>query len=292
VLRGRQPTSGLIDAHLISFKVRARSVELEFLHHRRQEYIMNANTERWAGKHWVGMAAMLAVLAGPVAAQTESASGARTDTKAADTTSAGGRHEATAGKHVTDSIAVAKKLEGDERLRGILKDAKGVFIVPKYGRAALGVGGAGGPGVLLVHRADGTWSDPVFYNTGGLSVGLQAGVQGGSLALILNNQKAVDEFLKKNNFSLNAKAGITVVNWSKMAQGSAGTGDVLAWSDTKGLFGDVLTLELNDVRFNQQLTNAYYHRTLSASDVVSGKTTNPQAAPLVQAVSGAAGTAR
>lgn len=209
-----------------------------------------------------------------------------------DTSSAAARQESTASRHVTDAVGVARKLEADKRMHAVLRTAKGVFIVPSYGRAALGVGGAGGPGVLLVHRSDGSWSNPVFYTVGGLSIGLQAGVQGGQLALVLNNDKAVDEFLKKNNFSLSAKTGITVVNWHRMAQGSAGTGDVIAWADTKGLFGDVLTLELNDIRFSQQLTNAYYHRTLSASDVVAGKAGNPQAQPLVDAVAGTPATAR
>lgn len=230
-------------------------------------------------------AACAVAMSGPAPAQNTAA-------QAADTTSATGAHESTAAKHVGAAVDVARRLQGDSRVRPLLQTAKGVFIVPSYGRAALGVGGAGGAGVLLVHRSDGTWSDPVFYNAGGLSLGLQAGVQAGAFALVLNNDRAVQEFLKKNNFSLNAKAGITVVNWAKQAQASGGTGDVIAWADTKGLFGDVLTLELNDIRFNQQLTNAYYHRTLSASDVVAGKAANAQAAPLLQAIAGATGAAR
>jgi hypothetical protein len=39
------------------------------------------------------------------------------------------------------------------------------------------------------------------------------------------------------------------------------------------------------VRYNQNLNNAYYHRTLSASDIIDGKTSNPQANLLVQALS-------
>ncbi|WUR10995.1 lipid-binding SYLF domain-containing protein [[Empedobacter] haloabium] len=232
----------------------------------------------------VPAALVCAALALPAAAQAPA--------PAADTTSSAAAQESTAAKHVSAAADVARKLEAEERMRALLRAAKGVFIVPAYGRAALGVGGAGGAGVLLVHRSDGTWSDPVFYNTGGLSLGLQAGIESGAYVLVLNNDKAVQEFLKKNNFGLNAKAGITVVNWNKMAQASGGTGDVVAWSDTKGLFGDVLTLEFNDIRFNQRLTNAYYRRTLSASDVVASKTSNAQAAPLVQAVSAAAGTTR
>lgn len=209
-----------------------------------------------------------------------------------DTTSSAMKQEANASQHVSDAIGVVRKIEGVDRLRGVLASAKGIFIVPSYGRAAIGVGAAGGTGILLVHRSDGTCSDPVFYNTGGLSVGLQAGAQGGKLVLVLNNDKAVNEFLKKNNFSVNAKAGLTVVNWNKMVQGAAGDGDVVAWSDTKGLFGDLATVEINDIRFNQKVTNAYYRRALSATDVISGKTMNPQSAPLVEALAAVAGPAR
>lgn len=201
-----------------------------------------------------------------------------------DTTSSAAKQEATASGHVSDAVAVVRKIERIDRMQATLNSAKGIFIVPSYGRAAVGVGAAGGTGMLLVRRAGGGWSEPVFYNTGGLSVGLQAGAEGGNLVLILNNDKAVNEFMKKNNFSVNAKAGLTVVNWNKMVQGSAGTGDVVAWSDTKGLFGDLATVEVNDVRFNQKLTNAYYRRSLSATDVISGQTGNPQSAPLVEAL--------
>jgi lipid-binding SYLF domain-containing protein len=208
------------------------------------------------------------------------------------TAAAAAKEEAKASAHVSDAVAVVRKIERVDRMRDVLNRAKGIFIVPSYGRAAVGVGASGGTGILLVRHADGKWSDPVFYNTGGLSVGLQAGAEGGNLVLLLNNDKAVNEFLKKNNFSVNAKAGLTVVNWNKMVQGSAGTGDVVAWSDTKGLFGDVVTVEVNDIRFSQKLTNAYYHRSLSASDVIVGKTSNAQSAPLVDALAAVAAPAR
>jgi len=203
----------------------------------------------------------------------------------ADTATASLKREATANDHVRNAVGVVRKFDSVPRMRDTLQAAKGIFIVPSYARAAAGVGAAGGTGILLVRQADGGWSDPVFYNTAGLSVGLQAGAQGGSLVLVLNNDKAVKEFLKKNNFSVNAKAGLTVINWNKLVQGSAGTGDVVAWSDTHGVFGDVATVEVNDIRFNQKLTNAYYRRTLAAADVIEGNTTNVQSAPLVQALS-------
>jgi hypothetical protein len=52
---------------------------------------------------------------------------------------------------------------------------------------------------------------------------------------VLVNAKAVASFRNKNNFSLSADAGLTVVDWNKYAQGTVGKSDVVAWSGTKGL---------------------------------------------------------
>lgn len=192
-----------------------------------------------------------------------------------------------ASARVNSAIATVRKLEADPRIRNILPQAKGILIVPSYGKAALGVGAHGGGGLLMLKHPDGAWSGPAFYDLGGLSLGLQAGIEGGPVALVLMNDKAVRETLKKNNFSLSADAGLTVLNWSKLAQGYAGTGDVIAWSATTGLLGDAVAVGLNDVRFNQTLTNAYYGRALSPQAVTEGSVSNAEAEPLRRAMASA-----
>lgn len=203
----------------------------------------------------------------------------------ADTTAAPDRQVAAAERHVLQATNIVHTLDADTRMRSLLDTAKGIFIVPANKRAAVGIGAEGGAGLLLVKHEDGSWSQPVFYNTGGLSLGLQAGAEGGALVFLLNNQKAVDAFLKKTSVSLGAKAGLTVINWNRMVQGTAGRGDVIAWSDNKGLFGDAASVELSGVRINQGVNKAYYRSTLSASDIIGGKASNPQAESLVQALS-------
>jgi lipid-binding SYLF domain-containing protein len=217
-------------------------------------------------------------------ATAQSTSPSRSSPTQATANAPGTRDEAAAMKHVDDAVAVVRKMESEPGIGKLLQQAKGVFIVPTYGRAALGVGGSGGAGVLLVKRDGGAWSDPAFYNIGGINVGLQAGAEAGPIALVLNNDKAVDSFMQKNNFSLSADAGLTVVDWAKTAQGTAGTGDVVAWAGTKGLFGNVASIGVNDIRFNQGQTNAYYGQTVAARDVIDGKVKNPQANTLKQAL--------
>lgn len=226
----------------------------------------------------------LASVAGTASAQSTSEGTSSSSSGQKGSAVSSDKSEAAATKHVDDAVAVVKRMRDDKNMAKLMADAKGVFIVPKYGRAAVGVGGAGGAGVLLVKRDNDKWSDPVFYNMGGISVGAQAGAEGGPIAMVLNNDKAVNKFMEKNSFSLSADAGLTVVNWSKMVQGTAGAGDVVVWTGTKGLFGDVATIGVNDIRFNQSLTNGYYHRTLSAKDVIDGAAKNAQADSLKQAV--------
>lgn len=188
--------------------------------------------------------------------------------------------------HVNKAVQVVQQMERDRELAAALRRAKGVFVVPDYGRAALGVGARGGAGVLLVRRAN-TWSDPSFYNMGGISAGLQAGVEAGSVAFILNDQKAVDSFKQDNKFSLNADTGLTVVNWSKKGQASAGRGDIIVWSDTEGLFGGA-AVSVTDINYDADETASYYGRRVAAREVLAGKVANPQAAALKQALAAAA----
>lgn len=73
-------------------------------------------------------------------------------------------------------------------------------------------------GVLRVH-CNGKWSGPGFYNFGGVSIGLEAGVSAGRVAMILTDEKALANFSKDNKFSLNADAGLTIVDYSARAHG-------------------------------------------------------------------------
>jgi lipid-binding SYLF domain-containing protein len=219
----------------------------------------------------LGAAALLMLAFALPAATAQTSKAAR----ATDSDSAT-RRQQTAVKHVSDAVGVVHTMSNETGMPALLGRARGVFIVPTYGRAALGVGGAGGAGVLMVRRADGSWGNPVFFDTGGLSIGLQAGVEGGPIALVLLNQKAVDSFRNRNNFSLSADAGLTVVNFARMAQGST-AGDVVAWSGSKGLFGNAATVGINDVRYNQRLTEAYYGKSMTALQAIDNTETNAQA---------------
>lgn len=192
-------------------------------------------------------------------------------------------------RQVSAATGVVRDMERDPGVAGLLADAAGVFIVPRYTRAALGIGARGGEGVLLARNGNG-WSDPLFYNLAGVSIGAQAGVEGGEMALVLRSQRALDRFRNNNNWSLNADAGLTVVNWSRAAEVTARAGDVVVWSARQGLFGD-LAVSVTDIHFDQDENAAFYGRPVAVQDVLGGSTTaamaTQQIAGLKQALAGA-----
>lgn len=179
---------------------------------------------------------------------------------------------ADAQKQVDEAARVVMQMKREPRIAQLLQQAKGVFIVPDYAKAAALVGGRGGGGVVLV-KQDGKWSNPAFFNIGAASVGAQAGVAVGSMAMLLMSDKAVDMFQNQdNNFSLNANAGLTLVNYSAQAQGDYGKGDVVVWTDTEGAFAGA-SVGVSDINRDEEENRAYYGKNVSARQILTGKLT-------------------
>ncbi len=174
---------------------------------------------------------------------------------------------------LTEAAATVENMRSGEDLAVNMSDVKGIFVVPNYARAAVGVGGAGGEGVLIVREggdwnAKG-WSQPMFYNVGSISAGAQVGIEAGEIAMLLVTEEAVNTFMQDNNFSLNADAGLTIVDYSERAQASAGKGDIVIWSDTEGLFAD-LAVNVENIFWDDEENRAYYGKQVNPDTVLMG----------------------
>jgi lipid-binding SYLF domain-containing protein len=172
--------------------------------------------------------------------------------------------------HMDKAVQTLHKMEADSNLKPYLQQARGLFIIPDYARAATGVVGANGGAGVLVVRNGSSWSDPAFYNFGGVSAGIQAGLEAGQIAFILNNDKAINKFKEANNkFSLDADAGLTVVAWGKKGQADLSKADLIAWTDAKGLFAGA-AIGLKDVNFDDKENAALYGKKVMPADILSG----------------------
>jgi lipid-binding SYLF domain-containing protein len=185
---------------------------------------------------------------------------------------------------VNEATAEVKKMSADPQLKKLLAKAKGVYLVPEFGRGALIVGGRGGAGVVLANK-NGKWTDPAFYDMGGISIGAQAGGSGGAIAFLLMSQGAVDAFKSGNKFSLNAGAGLSIVNYSANSQASWGKGDIILWSNTSGAYAGA-TISVTDVNWADGNNKAYYGRKVDPSKILAGDVTTPDAAKLKAALPG------
>ena len=170
----------------------------------------------------------------------------------------------------------------DPALRSQLRGARAVFILPRYGRGALVVGGSGGPGVAMVRRADG-WTGPALYNVGGVSIGAQAGGEGGSIVMIVKSERALRKLEQANSFSLDANAGLSIVSWSRQAEAQAGSPDVVMWTDLKGLYAGA-AVGVSDAKFDARETSTLYGKTVNARDILEGKVHTALADDLVNAL--------
>ncbi len=77
-------------------------------------------------------------------------------------------------KLVTDATRTMYDFRGSIPT-SLLREAKGVIVVPALVKVGFIIGGQGGDGVLLRRNA-GVWSYPAFYSLGSPSLGLQAGI--------------------------------------------------------------------------------------------------------------------
>jgi lipid-binding SYLF domain-containing protein len=211
-----------------------------------------------------------------------SVSGYGNETMAGTTANAGDQSDTQ--NLVSEAAAEVKQMKADPQVAKLLQKAKGVYIVPEFGRGALIVGGKGGAGVVMT-KQNGTWTEsPAFYDFGSLSIGAQAGGSGGRIAFLLMTDNAVNAFMSGNKVSLNANSGLSIVNYSANAQASWGKGDIILWSDTAGAYAGA-TVGVEDLNWDDDNNQAFYGSKVEPQQVLTGKVTNPKAAPLKQALS-------
>ncbi|QEL19480.1 lipid-binding SYLF domain-containing protein [Limnoglobus roseus] len=150
----------------------------------------------------------------------------------------------------------------------LLADAQGIAIIPRVIKAGFVVAGRGGHGLVMVKDKDGNWSDPVFVNLGGGSVGFQAGVEATDVVLVFRTRKSMDRLFED-------KAKLTLGTDVSAAAGPVGRelaaatdgklqAEILSYSRSRGLFAGV-SLDGTVIHADKN-TNENYRRNPAAED--------------------------
>ena len=128
--------------------------------------------------------------------------------------------------------------------RGIPEDLWGkaecVIVMPSVKKAAFGVGGEFGKGVMSCRQGS-DWTAPVFMEMGKGSIGFQIGAQATDLVLLVMNRQGVNRMLE-DHVTLGTDASVAagpVGRTGAAATDHKFTAEVLSFSRSKGLFAGI-----------------------------------------------------
>jgi lipid-binding SYLF domain-containing protein len=160
----------------------------------------------------------------------------------------------------------------------VLEHARCVAVVPHMIKGGFVFGAENGRGVATCRTANG-WSAPAFFAITGGSWGLQIGLEGVDLVMIIQNEKGMQHLLA-SKFQLGADASAAAGPVGRHA--SADTDwkldtEVLTYSRAKGAFAG-LTLTGASIRRDDDSMQAIYERKVTTRAALLGKVAVPASA--------------
>ena len=193
---------------------------------------------------------------------------------------AGSNREATtdrldhAGRVIHEIMAAPDKGIPQE----VLEHAKCIAVVPHMLKGGFVFGAENGRGVATCRTANG-WSAPAFFTITGGSWGLQIGVEGVDLVMIIQNEEGMKHLIN-SNFELGGDASAAAGPVGRHA--SADTDwklntEVLTYSRAKGLFAG-LTLTGAAIRRDEDSTEATYGHDVTTRHILNGEEAIPASA--------------
>jgi len=162
----------------------------------------------------------------------------------------------------------------------VLRQARGLAILTVT-KAGFILSGRGGKGVVIARTENG-WSGPSAIGTGGAGFGFQAGAQISEVVIVLNTPAAVEAFAGGGNVTLGGNLSITAGPIGRDAEAKLGLQAIMySYSRSQGLFGG-LSVEGTVIATRNEDNAAYYGKTVSAKEILSGKATPPAGARKLQ----------
>lgn len=160
----------------------------------------------------------------------------------------------------------------------VLEHAKCIAVVPHLLKGGFIFGAENGRGVATCRTATG-WSAPAFFTITGGSWGLQIGVEGVDLVMIIQNDRGMQRLIG-SKFELGADASAAAGPVGRHA--SADTDwkletEILTYSRAKGAFAGV-TLNGSAIRRDDDSTEAIYGHDISTRRILRGEVAVPAAA--------------
>ncbi len=170
----------------------------------------------------------------------------------------------------------------------VLEHSKCIAVVPHMLKGGFVFGAENGRGVATCRTANG-WSAPAFFTITGGSWGLQIGIEGVDLVMVIENEDGMKHLIN-SNFELGADASAAAGPVGRHASADTNwklSTEVLTYSRAHGLFAG-LTLNGAAIRRDDDSTDAIYGHDVSTRHILDGGEAVPAAAnSFLEAVRGA-----
>jgi SH3 domain-containing YSC84-like protein 1 len=159
----------------------------------------------------------------------------------------------------------------------VLEHAKCIAVVPHMLKAGFVFGAENGKGVATCRTAQG-WSAPAFFDITGGSWGLQIGVEGVDLVLVIQDHGM--QRLLSSKFEIGADASAAAGPVGRHATADTDwklDTEILTYSRAKGLFAGI-SLAGSAIRRDDDATEAIYGRDHSTAAILHGEVAVPASA--------------
>src|SRR6266446_3599788 len=175
---------------------------------------------------------------------------------------------------VKESGVVLKEILNipDDIPQDLLDRAECVVILPSVKKAAFGIGGSYGRGVMICRSGlhyTGSWGAPALYALEGLNIGFQLGGQATDFVLLVMNPKGAESLLT-SKVKLGADASAAAGPKGRTAEAATDVvmnAEILSYSRSKGLFAGI-SLEGSTLRSDGSANEKLYGKKLSAKEII------------------------
>ncbi len=180
---------------------------------------------------------------------------------------------------VEKSIQVLKEIvelpKPEEALPGVLLNkAEGLAVFPGVIKAAYGIGGQYGRGIVVIKSETGAWSNPAFIRIIGGSIGWQIGVQKADIILVFKTRKSIGN-MASGKITLGADISVAAGPVGRQAEASTDLemeAEIYSYSKTKGLFAGV-SIKGASIQIDKDADSAFYGRgDVTAREILYGET--------------------
>ena len=211
---------------------------------------------------------------------------------AANLSAASGRQDSIDRLHMASDTLTAMIDTPDKGIpEEVLSNAKCIVVIPHLVKGGFVLGGEHGRGVATCRTPEG-WSAPAFVSLGGGSWGLQIGVEGVDLVMLVMNDNGLQHMLS-SKFKVGADASASAGPVGRHA--SAGTdwkmdSELLTYSRSKGVFAGI-SLDGAVLEQDKDSTRAIYGVDTSFRSILGGQARAPRTTlAFIKAITDAAHT--